>query len=427
MKLLRALSLSLGVVNAVYYSRSFQTSSWGGNNQPSHHSRSQVNNCGGNCCRGWASGRSGGCTMKLMPTHTGSSFSSPSMRFSYSGSPNTAVSWSSSSRGGSSNTAPNQATFQAYASVSSNPARNQAPSRPSRPSYPSRPSTNVGKAWGSDCTHCNQRPPSNSPQQERRAKCPQRYTQVGNSCRILRGPSSSSSSSSSSPKPSTSDCYRVGGQIVCPGAGGGVVGDQRYDENSPSYVADAVRPDLTYDFGEEDDQYSTFVDVIVLGSPTHESVSFYLNNPIYYDNNLYGASDYGSSDSNRNQRNQQYQKLNPSMEYLRPGQQKTAEPDEAPFYGERSWTNWESWGSSGSTYSENRRPGSSYRSRERVGSNNYRPAFQPAPLVRRNPQGSTQDFYNQVYNTGKNLLNNANAWLGQATHRNSGGCRSGCG
>lgn len=58
---------------------------------------------------------------------------------------------------------------------------------------------------------------------------------------------------------------------MCPGAGGGVVGDQRYDENSPSYVADAVRPDLTYDF-EEDDQYSTFVDVIVLGSRTHESV-----------------------------------------------------------------------------------------------------------------------------------------------------------
>lgn len=66
------------------------------------------------------------------------------MRFSYSGSPNTAVSWSSNSRGGS-NRAPNQATFQAYASVSSNPAQNQAPSRPSRPSYPSRPTTNVRK------------------------------------------------------------------------------------------------------------------------------------------------------------------------------------------------------------------------------------------------------------------------------------------
>lgn len=129
------------------------------------------------------------------------------------------------------------------------------------------------------------------------------------------------------------------------------------------------------------------------------------------------------------------------MEYLRPSQQKAAEPDEAPFYGERSWTNWESWGSSGSTYSENRynlvqkhqgyfslfrRPGSSYRSRERVGNSNYQPAYQAAPLVQRNPQ-STQEFYNQVYNTGKNLLNNANAWLGQATYRNSGGCPSGCG
>jgi len=51
---------------------------------------------------------------------------------------------------------------------------------------------------------------------------------------------------------------------VCPGAGGGVAGDQmRRDETSyPAYVADGGRPDLTYEF---DDQYSNFVDVIVFG------------------------------------------------------------------------------------------------------------------------------------------------------------------
>ena len=115
-------------------------------------SRSSVNNCGGNCCRGWSSGRSGGCTIQLRPmngtdsyffnanlTDSGSprSSSSPSsVRFSYSGSPNTAVSWSTNSRGPGRNSLPNQATFQAYASVS----QNQAPRQPSRPS---RPSTNV--------------------------------------------------------------------------------------------------------------------------------------------------------------------------------------------------------------------------------------------------------------------------------------------
>ena len=55
---------------------------------------------------------------------------------------------------------------------------------------------------------------------------------------------------------------------MCPGAGGGVAGDQmRRDEtNYHAYVADVARPDLTYDF---DDQYSNFVDVIVFGI-THD-------------------------------------------------------------------------------------------------------------------------------------------------------------
>jgi len=79
-------------------------------------------------------------------------------------------------------------------------------------------------------------------------------------------------------------------------------------------------------------------------------------------------------------------------------------------------------------YFELRRPGSSYRSRERVGGNQqqYNQAASVNPTYR-NQQAQTQEFYNQVYSTGKNLLNNANAWLGQATNRKSGGCQSGCG
>ena len=55
-----------------------------------------------------------------------------------------------------------------------------------------------------------------------------------------------------------------------------------------------------------------------------------------------------------------------------------------------------------SSYFELRRPGSSYRSRERAGQQHYNqaPAIQP---IYRNQQAQTQEFYNQVYNTGKNL------------------------
>ena len=79
---------------------------------------------------------------------------------------------------------------------------------------------------------------------------------------MLQGPPSAPSPVAKTQ--TTSDCYRVGGQVVCPGAGGGVAGDQmRRDEtNYHAYVADVARPDLTYDF---DDQYSNFVDVIVFG------------------------------------------------------------------------------------------------------------------------------------------------------------------
>lgn len=79
---------------------------------------------------------------------------------------------------------------------------------------------------------------------------------------MLQGPASAPSPAAKTQ--TTSDCYRVGDQVVCPGAGGGVAGDQmrRDDTSYPAYVADVARPDLTYDF---DDQYSNFVDVIVSG------------------------------------------------------------------------------------------------------------------------------------------------------------------
>jgi len=312
--------------------------------------RSSVNNCSGRCCSGWGQGKSGSCSRKVSPNSGFSQMSSIRPQFQ----PVMKTPSRHSYRSSFSSMSPQIQVVQPMV-MQQKPVVIQSKPIVIQPKIVKpvavKPAKNIGKAWGSNCVHCNQNvhtrrsPPTSVHTQMRRLTQPQRgcqspTTRVGSSCRMLTGPSSTAG------QVKTANCFRVGGcgsdQIVYYEP---VVAQQDQYEVAQYNEYDTGMERRRKSAGPRIDLSDDYVPATTTSYDTDAS----------YDVSCIDCDDQNQAVTVMDAQYVASGRTAPAQIIPQPEQYmppKHPEQGERAAHRNRGWSNWNSWGSQGSEYHE---------------------------------------------------------------------------